>query len=266
MRMPLRDHELVAHNTATRSSNLIHDDAVARQFGFAGGLVPGVDVYAYITHPLAEGWGRDWLEHGGLRARFLQPVYDGHRTTVTVREVEDGVAELAVVDDAGQTCATATARRVVNGPVPPLDDHPATPVPPQRVPPEPGVVGALGRLGSVGANFRAEKATTYLDEVREQLPLYAEEGIAHPGWLLRWANSILVAHVDLGPWIHVESDVRHLGLVHDGDRVEVRGRVARTFERKGHEFVELDLLLVANDSKPVHKITHTAIYRPRPVG
>ena len=49
--------ELRAHNTATHSGNKIHDDEVARRFGFGGGLVPGVDLYAYLTHPPAEAWG-----------------------------------------------------------------------------------------------------------------------------------------------------------------------------------------------------------------
>jgi acyl-coenzyme A thioesterase PaaI-like protein len=264
--MALRDHELIAFNTATASANLIHDDAVARRYGFAGGLVPGVDVYAYITHPLAEAWGVAWLESGALTARFLKPVYDGHKTTVTARETDDGVAELTVVDDAGALCATATGRRAVSGPAVDLAGYPPAPVPDVRHPAEPEAVGGLDVLGSIGAGFHADKAAAYLDEVREDLALYAELGIAHPGWLLRWANWILSANVALGPWIHVESDVRHLGLVRDGDDVEVRGRVVRTFERKGHDFVELDLVLVADGDRPVQAITHTAIYRPRSSG
>lgn len=38
--------EIVAFNTAHASENRIHDDATAKRYGFAGGLVPGVDVYA----------------------------------------------------------------------------------------------------------------------------------------------------------------------------------------------------------------------------
>jgi acyl dehydratase len=261
--MALRDHELIAFNTATASANLIHDDEVARRYGFAGGLVPGVDVYAYITHPLAEAWGVEWLETGALRARFLSPVYDGRRTTVTVTETEDGVADLAVLDEAGTQCASATARRSVASSPVDLAGYPAAPVPDVRAPAEPDAVGALGILGSIGAGFHADMASTYLEEVREDLPLYSDLRVAHPGWLLRWANWILSSNVALGPWIHVESDVRHLGLVHDGEEVEVRGRVTRTFERKGHEFVELDLVLVADGVRAVQAITHTAIYRPR---
>jgi hypothetical protein len=45
-----------------------------------------------------------------------------------------------------------------------------------------------------------------------------------------------------------------------GERLEMRGRVERLFEKKGHEFVEADLLLVAGGSRPVASIRHTAIY------
>ena len=57
----------MAFNTATASTNKIHDDDVAQQYGFRGGLVPGVDVYAYLTHVPVREWGRTWLEDGRWR-------------------------------------------------------------------------------------------------------------------------------------------------------------------------------------------------------
>ena len=83
-------YEVVAHNTATQSDNKIHDDEVARRFGFTGGLVPGVDVYAYLTHLPAETWGLDWLERGSMRGRFLTPVYEGETVTVDVVDHTEG--------------------------------------------------------------------------------------------------------------------------------------------------------------------------------
>ena len=50
-----------AYNSARDSENKIHDDSVASRFGFRGGLVPGVDVYGYMTHLPVARWGRDWL-------------------------------------------------------------------------------------------------------------------------------------------------------------------------------------------------------------
>ena len=46
----LEPYAVVAYNSAWDSENKIHDDEVARRFGFSGGLVPGVDVYAYMAH------------------------------------------------------------------------------------------------------------------------------------------------------------------------------------------------------------------------
>jgi hypothetical protein len=43
----------------------------------------------------------------------------------------------------------------------------------------------------------------------------------------------------------------------------VRGRIADCFERKGHEFVVLNLLVVAEEIRIVQQVRHNAIYRPR---
>ena len=51
----LEVYRLQAYNTAKLSENKMHDDTVARRFGFSGGLVPGVDVMAYMMHlPVAQ--------------------------------------------------------------------------------------------------------------------------------------------------------------------------------------------------------------------
>jgi hypothetical protein len=63
---PASVYAVVAYNTAHASENKIHDNTVARRFGFAGGLVPGVDVYAYMAHLPVARWGRAFLAHGSL--------------------------------------------------------------------------------------------------------------------------------------------------------------------------------------------------------
>ncbi|HEU4842298.1 MAG TPA: hypothetical protein VFT09_12670, partial [Ilumatobacteraceae bacterium] len=126
----LADHTVVAHNTATESTNKIHDDDVAQAYGFRGGLVPGVDVYAYMTHIPVREWGRAWLEHGAMAARFVTPVYDGH--TVTVSGTDDGDALAIAVHDGATACATGRAGRqpaAVDRPVPPVAVLPDRPPP-----------------------------------------------------------------------------------------------------------------------------------------
>jgi hypothetical protein len=251
-------YELTAYNTATASTNKIHDDTVARRYGFGGGLVPGVDVYAYMTHLPAAGLGLDWLGRGAMRARFVAPVYDGEE----VRVVGDG-ASLEVRNGGGSLCATGSAGIPDEPPPQPRADRWADVAPATSPPPaSPEALQPGTALALAPHRFHADLAGEYLADVREDLALYRDEGVAHPGWLLRDANYVLSANVVLGPWIHVESVVQHFGVVRDGDEVRALATVSRQWEHKGHQFVELDVGILAADAVVVH-VAHTAIFQPR---
>ena len=259
--------ELWAHNTATASDNKIHDDAVAQQLGFTGGLVPGVDVYAYLTHPPAEAWGLDWLERGTMRARFDRPVYDGDRVRVVPVEHRDDAdgphAQIELRNSLDERCASATAGLPVEADDPPtadqwpdvaqVEDRPAAS-------PESLAVGTAFGLAPHG--FHADRAGDYLDSVRETAAVYRDHGVAHPGWLLRDANYVLSGNVRMGPWIHVESVAHHYHPVTDGQTVQTRAIVANEWEHKGHRFVTLDVGILADRAVAV-RVAHTAIYAPR---
>jgi acyl dehydratase len=256
------EHRLRAFNTATESTNRIHDDEVARQLGFRGGLVPGVDVYAYLCHLPAERWGRDWLERGTISARFSSPVYDGDEITVTGAPDGDGAIDLVLTDPTGVRCAEGRATLPAEPPEPPSpSDWPAGD-PPDHPPPVTAAILTTRPLGALAVTFRADRAGEYLDDVRSHLPVFRAERLAHPGWLLRFANYVLTANVRLGPWIHVESAVQLHRPVVDGEVVATRALVTDEFERKGHRFVTLDVLQLV-DERPVARTVHTAIYQPR---
>lgn len=251
-----------AFNTATESTNKIHDDAVARELGFRGGLVPGVDVHAYLCHLPAERWGRAWLERGTIDARFVSPVYDGDEVEITGTASGDDGIDLVLRDPTDEVCAEARATLPESAAaVPSLDDWPRGEPPADRPNATEATLTAQP-FGQLAVHFHADRAAEYLFAVREELPLFWADGLAHPGWLLRFANYVLTANVRLGPWIHVSSSVQLLGTVHDGDLVETRALVTATYERKGHRFVDLDVLQVVGD-RPVARTAHTAIYQPR---
>src|SRR5579871_2956074 len=92
MTTQMEPHRVLAYNTSKFSENKIHDDTVARKFGFSGGLVPGVDVLAYMLHMPVAKWGRAFLERGVLEARFVKPVYDGEFADVTATDNGGGIA------------------------------------------------------------------------------------------------------------------------------------------------------------------------------
>jgi acyl dehydratase len=264
------EYRVLARNTATASSNKIHDDAVARLYGFAGGLVPGVDVYAYMTHPPAEAWGLGWLERGSMRARFHTPVYEGEEVAVVAADASAAAGgrrmSLELRGPDGAVRATGEAELPELPPQAPAGDW--APAEQAEDPPEasPASLAPGTPLALEPHRFHADQADRYLAEIGESLPLYVDHGIAHPGWLLRDANRVLSANVRLGPWIHVESVTRHHSLVRDGDTVAARARVTREWERNGHRFVELDVgILDGRDRLGTH-VVHTAIYRPRPKG
>jgi hypothetical protein len=118
-------------------------------------------------------------------------------------------------------------------------------------------------LGIRPLRLTPEGIAAYAADVCETDPLYAKEGLSHPGLLPRLFNWALMHNVVLGPWIHVGSKVDHFAAARSGDELTVRARVTGNYERKGHRFVELDGLVVANGKTPVARIAHTAIYRPR---
>jgi acyl dehydratase len=253
-------YRVSAYNTALQSENKIHDDTVARRFGFSGGLVPGVDVMAYMLHLPVAKWGRAFLERGLIEARFVKPVYDGEMADVSGEE-KDGILTLAV-ESRGQLCATGSATLPAAAPAIYISDfNEIAPVAERR--PVDAMSYQLGKwLGSVPRRWAGETAAEYLRDVRETDPIFRREGFSHPGLFQRVMNKVLVDNAILGPWIHVGSRMQLLAAARSGDELTARAKVTGNYEKKGHRFVELDALVVA-DGTPVAHCQHIAIYQPR---
>src|ERR1700722_19562924 len=193
-----------AVNTATDSENQIHDDSVAAEYGFRGGLVPGVTIYGYLAPSVIGHFGPKWLNCGALDVRFFEPFYEGEEVAVSITGLPEG-----------------------------------------RI--------------KIEAGSRAS-GTAWLDNVIDDAAQPAAHS-AHPAIILGLANELLMYNYCLGPWIHASSEARNAKPARDGERLEVRGAIADAFERKGHEFVILDVaILSAGDL--VSRIRHTAIWKP----
>ena len=256
---------VVARNAATHSDNRIHEDTVAKTYGFSGGLVPGVTLYGYLMHPVVAQFGLEWLERGTADVRFTRPVYDGGRVEA-VAELDPAVGRelsLRLVDAEGITCVTGTAGRPER-PAPVFDPTSVTwaELPEER----PGADAdslAPGRvLGSLFAPVEADHYRGYLDILDQDPEPYRSAGLAHPGALILSANTILATNVRLGPWVHVGSRIANLAPVPRRAEVETRARVLDRYERKGHQLVELEVVWL-HDGSPVMTALHTAIYQLR---
>jgi len=235
---PLPLYKVVAVNTAPDSENKIHDDQVAARYGFRGGLVPGVTVYGYMAVPIVE-YAPEWLEYGCMQVRFREPLYDGDTVLVRAEVADDGSIQVAAEREDGAICATGTARIAATVPEP--ISYPERPLPQQRPAPDRDNLACGAPLGTV-----KEKVDT-----------------VEPRRLLQFSNEILVRNFKLGPWIHAASEVTNWSAALPGDEISARGRIHDRFDRKGHEFVVVDVMLVANGARLVQTVRHTAIYRPK---
>jgi acyl dehydratase len=257
----LEAYRVTAYNTSKQSENKIHDDTVARRFGFSGGLVPGVDVMAYMMHLPVAKWGRAFLERGVIEARFVKPVYDGEVAELTGAESNGALA--IEVQSRGQLCATGSASLPETAPAISMADYKEVAAVTERKPVNAASYEVDKWLGTIPRDWAGDAAREYLADIRESDQIYAQEGLGHPGLLQRVMNKVLVDNAILGPWIHVGSRMQLLSAAKTGDVLTARAKVTGNYDKKGHRFVELDALVVADGKTPLAHCHHIAIYQPR---
>jgi len=264
----LPEYRTKALNAGSNSGNLVHEDEHARRYGFRGGLVPGVSLYAYISRSVVEALGRDWLERGSADVRFIHPVYDGEefRTGGCISSIEgDGTVhvEFEGTSSQGVTCVVGAAGLALRPPEPEpvVDDFPAgrgksrRPISLDLLKP-----GAL--LTPVTSEFTWNVHWEYCQKiVRDHHPIYHQT--VHPGWLLSQANRAFAENFDSSAWIQVSSSIQHYHAQDSECLVETRGRIADRFERHGHHYVSLDLALFTG-RRCLQTIRHTVIFRIAP--
>jgi hypothetical protein len=263
----LPEYRVKARNTSNTSENVIHHDDEARRYGFAAALVPGITLYAYLTHPVVESLGTAWLARGTASVKFIKPVHEGDEFVVTgvvTERTGAGVTANLIGRTAAGDCAVATVTLPAGSPTPVNPAlYPGAPLPAKRPVATPEYLGSLTTLGTPDALYDEACAAEYLELISDTLPPYrGTDGWVHPAFFLQQANRALRDNVQVSPWIHVGSVVRHLGGARVGAHIATRGRVRSVFDKKGRNMVELDLLTVAGPSaRPVAHIRHTAIYR-----
>jgi hypothetical protein len=207
-----------------------------------------------------------------MSGRFVKPVY--HQERVSVHAVVESESPLRLRLEArnaeGEVCGIGEASLPAQLPErPKAGDYPRAAMPanaerrPARIEsvPEGTVLGTF--------DFEAqwqrpvEGPDPFVEAVCDPLPIYrGGDAACHPALIAARANTLLKENVALGPWIHTSSVVQFFELPREGARVALRGKVAKAFEKRGHEFVELDLALFDAGERALAQIVHTAIIRP----
>lgn len=265
---PLPEYRVKAIKSGGDTCNLICDDTHARRHGYKAGLVPGVSIYAYMTRSLLEFLGSDWLERGFAEVAFHHPAYEGEEIRVagslsSITKEGTLCIDYRAENPQGMACSTGVARLPSQAPQPEpaLEDYPDGQRPLKR-PISLQSLKAGERLTAVTSGFNRKTHWEYCEKaIRDHHPLYHE--IAHPGWILSQADSILTANYDLPPWIHVSSAVQNYHAQAQEVTVETRGCVLEKFELRGNHFIVLDVAVFA-DRRCLAAIRHTAIFRIAP--
>ena len=264
----LPEHRIKASIDLSNSINQIENDEYAQHRGFRAGLVSGTTVFAYMSRPLVEFVGRDWLERGFTKVRFLRPIYEGEdiRITGTVSSLaKDGTVLLdcQATNSQGTVCAAGTANLPLSKaePEPSRTDYPSGPVILHRpISLESLKVGEL--LSPITSEFNWNIHWQYCQKsIRDHHPMF--EKTLHPGWLLSRASQILATNYSILAWIDVSCYVQFFNIQEEECSIETRGRIQDKFERDGDHFVVLDLAVFA-PARCLATILYTAIFRIAP--
>ena len=222
-----------AINLPDHANNKIHTDEGARAAGFDAALVAGTTIYAYMTHPAVQAWGRDWLSGGGGELRLRRPVFDSDPVDCVISEGDDGPVVTATV--AGDPRSSLELWQHVDAP----SVRDGDPLKPLDV-----------TLTDVHLDYGMRCG--------DDLTLYAEEVIAHPVTWANLANSVFIDNLVAGPWIHVRSKIYHEGVATLGSKIHIESSLLDRFDSRAGERALVDMRFYADD-QPVATIEHEAI-------
>jgi hypothetical protein len=260
----------VAFNQAPDSANQIHGDEVARQYGFRGGLVPGVTISAYLIHPAVEAWGLDFLNRGAAHVRVISPLYDGEPFSVSVLEQNDASYEAEIAQPGGKISANAQVTLPELAPTAPGrrgDPIGERDFEPPRASFE--VFEALRNDGCLAFRYRwnsRHNMHTYVrdDSLVPELHRLDGQGFANMGFLLGCSNWVLASNAHMNPWVHLETRSQNYRAVPLDSSIIAEMTVRDFYEKKGHEFVDVDVhLFDEKDDACLSTISLRAIYRLR---
>jgi acyl dehydratase len=259
--------ELIARNTAPDSDNKIHDDAEARRYGYAGGLVPGVTLYAYLTRLAVETFGAAWLERGRAECGFRRPVYEGERVRCEGEIVDGAALDLRVLRD-GVVCAQGRAAsgegREPSGATVPLGGPVSEPLPDLS----PGHVPIGVPLAPLHSVLTVEDAARYADDTDDPNPWYRGDSpfggpLVPPGWLAARQAPLIRHNFRFGPSIHVRSVIRHCAPAFAGRAYLTAGVIRDTYERNGNHYLVMDAETRDDQDRIVYRVEHTTVFSVR---
>ena len=267
--MNINTWSATALNTAPDSENRIHGDDLAQEYGFEGGLVPGVTVSAYLAHPLVEHWGKNWLDTGYANCRITSPLYDKELFAVKTEIVDSSTANTILIKGNGVVSASAELALTKNLPPAPLlrkDKVASQDFNAPRANKE--VWEELKLKGCHSFNFSwSDKNPLIYLRSEEHLPKLLqpkEGGYSNLSFLLGCSNWILAGNAYMNPWVHLQTISQNYRAVELNSSLIAEMEINKVYEKKGHEFIDVFVnLFDQKDEVCVMRINLIAIYKLR---
>jgi hypothetical protein len=258
--LPNRIALTIRLDASPRYKGSVHDDEVARRMGYRAALVPGAFLYGHFSRVAVDLWGLPWIERGAMGATFRRPVYNGDEVSILCAQAEGDAIALSMTGRDGQVAAEGWIRPPSAAPALPPNAWPLLPVPVDR----PQVASGAAPLGARGGTAGAVLTEVDILESRaafdESHPIYAREGIAHPGLLMRRAMFEVNGSFRWpGPVVLTACEARHFAAFAAGQRLETSSVITETFERRGKHYVVTEELLLA-DGQPAAAFRRTQLY------
>ncbi|MAD06290.1 MAG: hypothetical protein CMP86_02640 [Gammaproteobacteria bacterium] len=258
-----------ALNTAPDSDNRIHSDELAQQYGFEGGLVPGVTISAYLVHPLIEHWGKNWLDHGYANCRITSPLYDNERFDVKTDIVDAAKAHTTLVRGNGVVSANAEVALPDQLPPAPLLRKDKLAEPDYTAPPASRAIWE--QLKADGCRsfifpWADDNPLIYLSNEGDLPKLLQPKkgGYANLSFLLGCSNWILAGNAFMNPWVHLQTISQNYRAVSLNSELIAQMEINDIYAKKGHEFIDVLIgLFDQQDEACVMTINLTAIYKLR---
>ena len=259
----------IALNTAPDSSNRIHGDEIAKQYGFEGGLVPGVTVAAYLVHPAVEKWGLDWLNFGFANCRVTSPLYDKESFKVDMNLIDEVSCSTTLIKSNKLVSANAEISLTQELPVPPTRRNDPVVADDYKAPKASfDLWKELQQEGCQAYRFfwGAENPLTYLSENKD-LPVLLQPkkgGFSNFSFLLGCSNWSLAGNAYMNPWVHLQTISQNYRSVPQGTSIISEMEVKDFYEKKGHEFVDVNVnLFDEKDDGCIMTINLIAIFKLR---
>lgn len=254
------ERRMVARLAGTRRSGdaSIHEDGTARDYGYSGALIPGIDIGAWLMELLCDLWGLAWIERGTIELKNSRPVYDTQEIVLRVIP-EGGKAALEVTSAQGEMLARGSATL----PDAPLEvdaaDYPFRPFDAPLKKAEPGGLTVGQPLG--GSRVVVDRAYLgpLLDRAMAKNPLLAGDRV-HPLALQQSSTWDSIGSFDYAtPGMHVWGEAIHLRPVQVGAELSSAGRIIDLWERKGNHYMRTEQLVYA-DGAPAALMRRDVIY------